>query len=374
VLALLVAVLAADAAADPAAPLWDAFDRGDYVAVLKAAPPAVQAHPENGALRHVWGAALAVTSQYVRAAEELERAVALTPGDADAWWRLGMCQGILGNEAGARASQERALALDPRHEDATLELAELAIRERIRRGDRPALDPAGPTHAALDCLGQLAEYSQRLVLERCFDAELIEELATRMKIPEKHRWRGLSGAVDGFRKGFEDGGQHFVGSLADVTAEVIEGQKATVTIRVLFETVTTEKMVEVLRQKLEDPRFASAVKGDGYGIFASLPREERDQFLRAMVGRKTAALATVNLDMRAGEDGRWRIRDLTAGQSGAMTVKLGDLLAAGVFTPEEGSSGAEQAYQAGKLVGRVLGIFLFCVIAVKVGRWVRRRL
>jgi tetratricopeptide (TPR) repeat protein len=151
--ALAAALLfAADSLSDAAA----AFERGDTAAAARILDGILRAQPEDAS---AWGLRAAVydaEKKYPEAERAYRRAIRLRPGSATLLNNFANHQLATGDAAGARETWLKALAIDPAHPNANVQLAALEVErkngaEALRRLDRlPAQTRSTPQIAILE--------------------------------------------------------------------------------------------------------------------------------------------------------------------------------------------------------------------------------
>lgn len=108
---------------------------GRYDDALLYARRAAAARPNDGDAHLDLASVLELTERYGEGLAEAKRAVDLLPQSADAWFQLAALQHKLGDEPGCHASLDKALAIDPQHEDARTLQDELEIAAQRRNAD-----------------------------------------------------------------------------------------------------------------------------------------------------------------------------------------------------------------------------------------------
>ncbi len=108
----------------------------DAVALLQ---PHLAEHPDDPAGLSLLGVAYSKLGKWEEAAETARALVDLRKDDATAWSNWGMALRKLGRASEAKKAQAKALALDPAHKNATVELA------KLRRDEAASLPPVRST-------------------------------------------------------------------------------------------------------------------------------------------------------------------------------------------------------------------------------------
>jgi Flp pilus assembly protein TadD len=92
--------------------------QGQVPLAVKALARAAELSPEDAAVLNTYSVVLLKAGQNEKALEVAQRLVAIKSGDADYWDTLGQACKALGRKAEARAAFEKALAIDPKLEEA----------------------------------------------------------------------------------------------------------------------------------------------------------------------------------------------------------------------------------------------------------------
>jgi Flp pilus assembly protein TadD len=107
-----------------------ALQRGDFAAAERTLRPEVKARPNDGAALTLLGVALDNQKKFREADEVHRRAAASAASSPDVWNNYANHLVGTGDEAGARKLYLRAVALDPAHYNANVQLARLALKEK----------------------------------------------------------------------------------------------------------------------------------------------------------------------------------------------------------------------------------------------------
>jgi len=117
---------------------YEAHRRGDSAAAGRLLDPLLVETPDLGRAWMLKGV-LTDPADFARQLSLLEQAVAVSPGDAEAWYNVGVCLGHARRWREAAAANRRALSIDPLYPEALANGCEL---ERILGDHARALDLA----------------------------------------------------------------------------------------------------------------------------------------------------------------------------------------------------------------------------------------
>ena len=107
-----------------------ALQRGDFAAAEQTLRPEVKARPNDASVLTLLGVALDSQKKFKEAEDVHRRAVANAPESPDAWNNYANHLLGTGDEAGATRLYLRALALDPAHYNAAVQLTRLALKAK----------------------------------------------------------------------------------------------------------------------------------------------------------------------------------------------------------------------------------------------------
>ena len=105
-----------------------ALRRGDFAAAEQTLQAAVRSHPDDAGALSLLGVALDGLRKFPEAGEMHRRAAAAAPNSPDVWSNYANHLLGTGDEAGARKSYLRVVALDAGHFNANVQLTRIAVK------------------------------------------------------------------------------------------------------------------------------------------------------------------------------------------------------------------------------------------------------
>jgi hypothetical protein len=377
----LVAVLllaGADGGARPVAltdAIAQALEDGRTAEAYALSKDLVELVPDDGDARYIAAIAAMNTVRDDEALGHVEAGLALHPDDIDL---LGLRAGLRlgdGDEAGARADAERALALDPQASDAGAVRDELETFARARArlgGEVPDLQE-GSAVWFVDRLCELvAGGAGAGALESRFSLELLDSLPpdqrTRANLVAVIRWALEGGARAGAA------GESFLGWWVEQSWDE-RGGLAWVTVRAPYLDVVTESQVNLFRRALADPQGHAVVDPGTRAIIEGVPPDERAALLARMVGARVHGVMDFRFVVRR-SGGRHQVTDLIMNGISVKT-QLATMLRLGSLTevttsrrPQRGGSRLALIALLVTIPGAVIGAVL---LGVRSRRRLRRR-
>ena len=128
----LFVLMPAGRSADDGAPVRAAvadMERGDFPSAERKLRAELSAHPNDPQVLSLLGVALDNQKKFREAGQFHRRAVAAAPRSADVLSNQGNHLSGAGDEKGAREAYLKAVAVDPAHPNANLQLARLALNQ-----------------------------------------------------------------------------------------------------------------------------------------------------------------------------------------------------------------------------------------------------
>ena len=311
----LVAVLllaGADGGARPVAltdAIAQALEDGRTAEAYAMSRDLVELVPDDPDARYIAAIAAMNTVRDGEALEHIEAGLAVAPDDIDL---LGLRAGLrlgAGDEAGARADAERALAIDPQAADGLAVRDELEVfaRARARRGgEEPDLQEGSPVWFVDRLCELVANGAGADALESRFALEILDSLPsdqrTHANLVAVLRWALEGGARAGAA------GESFAGWWVERHWDE-RGGLAWVTVRAPYLDVVTESQVALFHRALADPDGEAAIDPGTRAIIEGVPADQREDLLRRMVGARVHGVMDLRFVVRK-SGGRQQVIDL----------------------------------------------------------------
>jgi hypothetical protein len=291
----------------------------------------VELVPDDPNARYIAAISAMNTVRDGEALEHIEAGLAVSRDDIDL---LGLRAGLrlgAGDEAGARADAERALAIDPQATDALAvrdELEVFALAGARLDGKAPDLQEGSPVWFVDQMCEQVANGVDAGALESRFSLEMLSSLPpeqrTHANLVAVLRWALGSGARAGAA------GESFAGWWVEQHWDE-RGGLAWVTVRAPYVDVVTESQVALFRRALADPDGEAAIDPGTRAIVEGVPPDQREELLRRMVGSRIHGVMDFRFVIRK-SGGRQQVTDLIMNGISVKT-QLATMLRLGSTTP-----------------------------------------
>lgn len=295
-------------------PLATAITDGRFAEAYTIAGDLVAANGDDADVRYYAAVACLRTARFDEAARHVAAGLAAHADNADL---LGLRAQILlfqGDEAGARAAADQALAILPDAGDAVGARDEIALGDQARArmaGGDPGL-VAGSAPAFVDGLiADVARGAPPAEIARAFDLEILSS-APPSERTRTSLVRAIETALGEARTMRDQAGQKFFGWVTAADARP-SGDRVVVDVLVPLESTITARQRAAIGAASADPQLRGTVDPGILALLDGVPEAEREALLDRMMGVHTRSLLELHFEV-AGAAGDYRITDLAFGE------------------------------------------------------------
>jgi hypothetical protein len=304
-------------ASDPAAVaagISATLQEGQIGQALAMVEDALAAHPEHPVVALSSAQVLMAVADWPRALGLIERAVEAAPDAPEPNYMLAVWSLSQGDFTTARAATTKALELAPDYAPAHELMAELDLRDAIRRGDHGRFAEGSPEARALEIAESAAAGNWDGLLACCLDESLQSRLAETEGSVLTDLQSGFAGSHAGSPNGYA------------VQAALRQDNRAIVPVFVAVERHGTTESAERMRVLFDHPTLGRMVLPEERVVVEGLEVGQRADYFARVAEETRYSLDAIQLELARDDGGAWRLTDAALGLEEPPRLRLSDVL------------------------------------------------